>query len=123
MPEGVVGNGGADEEGAAKEALATARDDLLDERIKPVVEADSVYDAGLLAGGGELGGFSRIDSQGLFANHVDIVLQGLEHKLVVQGVWRADVDGVDAAVDGGGQAVVGPRDSEIRRTGLGSLES
>ena len=47
-----------------------------------------------------------IDAQGLLAYDVDVVLQSLEHEFAVQRVGGADVDGVKASVEGGGQATV-----------------
>ena len=62
VPEGVVGNGGADEERATEQAFAAAGSDLLDQREEAVVEADGVHDAGFPGGGGEFGGFGDINA-------------------------------------------------------------
>ncbi len=122
VPEGVVGDGGADEERAAEEAFATASGNFLDQRIEAIVEADGVDDVGLPGRGREIGGFGHIEPKGFFADHVDLAFQSLEHEFVVQGVGRADVDGVEAAIEGGGQAGIRMWDSKPVSGGFGSFE-
>ena len=79
VPEGVVGDGGPDEKRAAEQAFAPAGGDFLNQRVEAVVEADGVHDAGRAGGSLKLRRLGNGDSQGLFADDVDLVFQGFEH--------------------------------------------
>ena len=121
MPEGVVGNGGADEECTAKHAFAAAGGDLLYKGVKAVVEANGVDDTRIVCGGREVSGFDDIDAQGLLADHVNALLHSLKDEFVVQGVGCADVDGVEASVERRGKADVGVRHPQNRGCCLSSF--